>query len=116
MIHCPDLSVKVGSSKGPGRPAKLFKDKGPDAKYKEASEILEKYSLDAIIRAATLGSRRKNYVHAASIFQHLEEETDFNALRLRKAKKFFENHPRKKLIQCVHCTYLARSTNLYFDL
>ena len=96
------------TSRGVGRPKKLFEEKGPNAQYREASEILstlDKYSFEAIIRALSLLARKEKKIHAAAIFHELEEDTDCRALRLRQAKKFFEEYPRKILPKIAHNGY-----------
>ena len=81
------------SNRSVGRPRKLFQDKGPDAQYKEADEICSQHSLPALLRAVCLAARREKMVHAAAIFEELREDTNNRALKLRKAKKFFEKYP-----------------------
>ena len=108
LITSPDKVEEEAtpkSKRGPGRPKKLFEEKKPDSQYREACEILstlDKYSFEAIIRAMSLFARREKKIHAAAIFHELEEDTDFRALRLRKAKKFFEEYPRKIYLLSIH--------------
>ena len=100
LIESPEpVQATPEAKRRPGRPRKLFSDKKPDSQYREGSEILSalsKYSFEAIIRALALHCRREKKIHAAAIFHELEDDTDFRALRLRQAKKFFEEYPRKK--------------------
>ena len=110
LITSPKIEADAtpkANKRGPGRPKKLFDDKKPDSQYREASEILtklENYSFESIIRALSLFARREKKIHAAAIFHELEEDTDCRALRLRQAKKFYEEYPRKICLLLI-CTY-----------
>ena len=111
LITCPetvdDEAVTPKVPRKMGRPKKLFDEKKPDSQYREACEILtklENYSFESIIRALSLFARREKKIHAAAIFHELEEDTDCRALRLRQAKKFYEEYPRKICLLLI-CTY-----------
>ena len=83
-----------------GRPKiENFEDKSKDSQYREACEILEKYSPAAVFRAARLAAHRNKMTHANYILKKLEEEDDANseAYELRKAEKFYKTHPSKQI-------------------
>ena len=104
MIKSPEAETPKGTRKV-GRPRKLFEDKGKDAQYKEADEICSNHSLPALLRAVCLAARREKMIHAAAIFEELREDTDYRALKLREAKKFFEKYPSKIHKSSSSCTH-----------
>ena len=96
LITSPEpVQATPKNKRSVGRPRKLFHDKGDNGQYREANEICSKHSLPSLIRAVCLAARREKMIHAAAIFDELQEETDSHALMLRKAKKFYEEYPRK---------------------
>ena len=81
-----------------GRPALSFEEQGYDAQYKAADKIVSQYrdSPGVIFRAATIAACRAKKQHLAYILRKLEkEDSNDQALELRKAEKYFKTHPRK---------------------
>ena len=106
LIKSPEpVQATPKSNRKVGRPRKLFEDKKKDAQYKEADEICNNHSLPALLRAVCLAARREKMIHAAAIFEELREDTDYRALKLREAKKFFEKYPSKIHKSSSSCTH-----------
>ena len=93
-----DSTASKEPPKKRGRPSLRFEDLGYDGQYKAADSLVRQYqdSPGVIFRAATIAACRAKMQHSAYIYRKLEkEDSNAQALELRKAEKYFKTHPRK---------------------
>ena len=96
-----DSSASKEPPKKRGRPSLKFEEQGYDAQYKAADKIVREYkdSPGIIFRAATIAACRAKMQHSAFIYRKLEkDDSNAQALELRKAEKYFKTHPRKQFL------------------
>ena len=99
-----------------GRKSKPFVQLSPDSQYRHAREILNKYSREAIFRAATLAAydeqtKDLRWVDASYIYKKLQKDPKDEGSLLRKAEKYFNENP-SKLISCFLSIYSIQTFNL----
>ena len=90
--------AKKGPPKKTGPPKKSFDEKSKSGKLMDANKILQDWTLEAVIRAARLGARRRKMHHVEYILKQLEDdEPNSKAEELRRAEEFYKNHPRMSI-------------------